>query len=535
MKINLKTCLNCKQNYDRELKIPKILPCSHLMCKSCIDSHLKQLSKYRIVCKICFESNIMTTIDDLPTSDMIIDILLKNESDNEEHYLNKDQQTKLFSKLNELNVFVRLQNLDIYNHYFSVQCDIDYRAESLMQSINVSGVGYREILINKISEERDKTLNMHQSKGTETNSNRNLFLDLIEKLDRQKMVVENSKSLIKNELFGEIIQDYNKLQSYFFNLKKSSWYFVDSPIKYDKSLVGHLINSQLDNNYMKIKNLKLLLKDEDHFKKVYFNSKYDEESLRNKIIPLSQDRIVKVSFLTHKHSLYIQLFDSSGEMINRSYSTNLTYFPVSYGHGNYFCVCYRKNPSNFIELYNSNLNLVASTQINSSIESVFMNEQYIVVVYNHRRNACCSIFDYNLREIQQLGQQTDQDANFYMPNIDISEYERVQLKYKYNPQVFGLTDKLIYFFNHQEMTIMDRINGNVVHKKTIVGDKPYFMLDIQSNIIQVNKLSKRILIFNVENEFLIENTYDNHFSAVFATTDHNLAFIDERKKYLVMI
>jgi hypothetical protein len=535
MKINFKNCLYCKQNFDNELCIPKLLPCSHLMCKSCIDSHLKELSKFRIDCTVCFESNIMASIDDLPTSDIIMDILLKNEYDSNEQYLTENQISKLFSKLNELDVFVRVQNLDIYNHYFSVQCDIDYRAESLMQAINVSGVGFRELLINKISEERDKILKMHQPENTDSNSNEKKFSDLIKKLNKQKLIVRNSKSLIENELFSEIIQDYNKLQSYFFNLKKSSWYFVDSPIIQDKSIVGHLLNSQLDSNYTKIKNLKLLFKDESQHRKICFSSKHDLESLRHKIIPLSRDRIIKVSFLTHNHSLYLQLFDSSGEMLKHSYSENLTYFPVSYGHGNHFCVCYRKNPINLIKLYDSNLNLVASTETDSSIESVFMNENYIAVVYNHRRNACCSIFDYNLREIQQLGQQFSADLDFYMPNLEITEYERVHLKYKYNPQVFGLTDKLIYFFNHQEMIIMNRLNGIIVHKRPVYGDKPYFILDSQSNIIQVNKLSKRICIFNIENEFSIENTYKNCFSAVFATRDQNLAFIDERKKYLVMV
>ena len=157
--------------------------------------------------------------------------------------------------------------------------------------------------------------------------------------------------------------------------------------------------------------------------------------------------------------------------------------------------------STHVNLYDSDLNLVKSLKKFSSIESVFMNEKYIVVTHSHRSDGCCSIYDYRLNELALFGQQKDKDADFFMERLSLSWKEQNSLNYKINPKVFGLTEKLIYFYNHAEMTIMDRVKGKVVHKKQIIsGDKPYFLLDTQGNIVQVNKLSKKVSVFNFDVE-----------------------------------
>jgi hypothetical protein len=528
MNKSFKCCLYCNRYFDSVNYVPKILPCSHLMCKSCLDLQFKELSKFRIDCNVCYESNVMDSKDGLPTSDLILAILSDNEHENVDHDFNQNQISKIFSNLKQSDAFLRIHNYDIYNHYFSVQCDIDCRAERLILAINLNE---RQSLINKLNDERDKFLKDHRP----DNSNVTKFSDLIKRLNEIKQIVTNSKSSIDNELFNEIVQVFNQLQSYYYNLKKSSWYFAESTQIQSKPFFGHLLNSQLDNIYTKIRNLELLLNDESQQRKIVIGSKLNFQSSRDKIIPLGKDRIIIISFQYIDNSLCLQQFNSSGEKRNQIYCKNLKYYPVCYGHGNYFCISYPKNDISLIELYDSNLNLVASTKSHASIETVFMNENYIAVMYYHRRNACCSIFDYNLHCLQNLGQQIESDQNFYMPNLELSYYERVQLRYKFNPKIFGLTEKFIYLFNHQEMFVMNRQNGIIDYKKKVNCGKPYFLLDEHFNIIQICKLGRKIVFFNIDTNLTIENTYKDCFDTVFLTQDQTLAFIDKQKNYLVMV
>jgi hypothetical protein len=82
---------------------------------------------------------------------------------------------------------------------------------------------------------------------------------------------------------------------------------------------------------------------------------------------------------------------------------------------------------------------------------------------------------------------------------------------------------------------MERLTGQVVHKIPIKGDKPYYLLDNQSNIVQVNKTSKRVRIFNIEMEFSIETIYDDCFDGVYATVDNYLALVNGAKKFVVFV
>ena len=94
---------------------------------------------------------------------------------------------------------------------------------------------------------------------------------------------------------------------------------------------------------------------------------------------------------------------------------------------------------------------------------------------------------------------------------------------------------MIYFYNHNEMTVMDRKSGKTVHKKYIIGDKPYFLLDTQSNIVQVNRSSKRFSVFNIDMDYSIETVFDDCYSGVYATFDNHLALVNTDKKFLVYV
>lgn len=549
--INSTNCLKCNQQFNDKTHEPKILPCSHLLCKLCLDSNQKELGYFLVKCFTCSKIHEMANLTDLPTSHLISKVLLSREADDEENsteddkgdlILRKNKRIKLDSHLNELDSYLRVEKFEINKHYDSVINDIDIRAESLINYIHK----YRETLQEKVNYERKRTIQqIEPSDDQKEESTNSKFLKLKNNVESHKEKSDETK--YTNESFNSMASDMHELQSFIFNIKKSCWYFVDSPLKLDKSLLGHNLNINMDRNYFKIKNLSDLLQDESSYKKITFKSEFEQPSLRHKIIPLSKDKIIKIYF-TAKRSLCLQLFNADGELIKEAPPVeNLSSFPVSYGYGTHFVVCFTaknnessqyffETSSTHVNLYDSDLNLVKSLKKFSSIESVFMNEKYIVVTHSHRSDGCCSIYDYRLNELALFGQQKDKDADFFMERLSLSWKEQNSLNYKINPKVFGLTEKLIYFYNHAEMTIMDRVKGKVVHKKQIIsGDKPYFLLDTQGNIVQVNKLSKKVSVFNFDVEFSIENNYDDCYDGVFSTHDGHLALVNGHKKFLVLI
>ena len=65
--------------------------------------------------------------------------------------------------------------------------------------------------------------------------------------------------------------------------------------------------------------------------------------------------------------------------------------------------------------------------------------------------------------------------------------------------------------------------------------RPYFILDAQNNIIQVNTLGKKVTLYNSDLELLNESIYDDHLDTIHITKENKLAFVDVEKKYVIYI
>ena len=109
------------------------------------------------------------------------------------------------------------------------------------------------------------------------------------------------------------------------------------------------------------------------------------------------------------------------------------------------------------------------------------------------------------------------------------------MNFKVNPKIFGYTEKYIYLCNFNKMFLMSRQTGRVVKSLNLIGNRPYFILDLQSNILQVNNIAKKITLYNSELEFLIENIYSDLLDTVHVTKENKLAFVDMEKKYIIYV
>jgi len=206
-----------------------------------------------------------------------------------------------------------------------------------------------------------------------------------------------------------------KLQHNVHDLKKQSWYFAENTLGISDTILGRLLTDNQDKNYVRIRNLKTLLASPDSFR-VNLQSEFKLTPLRQEILPLSKHRLVKIYFSTSR-SLHFELFDTASGKSLKSLCAceNLSSFPISCGYGDHFCVSYAsRSPeqshldsnTNYVKLYDLNLDLVKSVQRHASMESLYMNESCIIVHFSHLAEASCEVFDYKLNVTSRFGQQS---------------------------------------------------------------------------------------------------------------------------------
>ena len=109
-----------------------------------------------------------------------------------------------------------------------------------------------------------------------------------------------------------IINDYNKIQSTIYLIKKNFTYFLDNSIKLDKSLLGYNLGITKHKNILKIQNINNILANEINFKKITLSTIINKYSKYDKIIPLSPNKIIKLFYDSTYRSFYLELFDSEG-------------------------------------------------------------------------------------------------------------------------------------------------------------------------------------------------------------------------------
>jgi hypothetical protein len=521
----LLTCQNCSLIYNSTDREPRILPCSDLLCMQCLAnlSH-RELTTFITNCPLCNKSHRLSKLDDVPKSNTTLYLLnqRQNESSTQMETISQGTDNQTFvNMMQQLNKDLKLARFNIQIHYDDAINDIDIRTETLINSINTA----RAQMQDKLNELRNKSIDDF-----------NAELQRLNAIDLQAPPIKIMKQLNKSEQILSAIND---------NLS----YFSDNTLQpFDKSLIGHIVNKNMDTNFVKIKTLKSIFSGESTNSSLQISLRVNDQSgdnvIRQNVIPLSLDRVLKVYFTTRR-SVKLELFDETGRMIDKLNAfDNLSSFPISAGYGNYFLLSFtsKSNSSSFFEtnssyilLYDINLKLVKMLKKFSSVESVYMNDNYICLFYAHRSNACCTLFDYELNELETFGQQIDAKMPFFMEKSTLTYKDQMNSSLKNNPKIFGITSDSIYFFSMTKMSIMRRLTGEVKTEVPISGDTPYFLLDAQSNIIQVNTVSKRIAVTNYEFDYSILNYFSDNLEDVYLTADNNLAFVDKNKEKVLFI
>lgn len=124
---SLLICDGCKSKFDLEKRLPKILPCSCMLCLICLDERKNEFDEYIFKCNSCQKSHHFSDLDSILTS-QIVSHILENTNENENRLLEKFSE-KLAQKIN-------FQTNETSKHYESVLCDIQNRSERLIEVSN---------------------------------------------------------------------------------------------------------------------------------------------------------------------------------------------------------------------------------------------------------------------------------------------------------------------------------------------------------------------------------------------------------------
>ena len=82
---------------------------------------------------------------------------------------------------------------------------------------------------------------------------------------------------------------------------------------------------------------------------------------------------------------------------------------------------------------------------------------------------------------------------------------------------------------------MSRKSGLILKSILKTNEKSFFILDSQSNIIEINVFSSNIILHNLKLDIKIDSFYDNNFDSVSLIENQYFAFVSLNKTEVTII
>jgi len=513
------TCQSCKCSFDPINRIPRILPCGKQICTLCAEKSIQILGGLLIECECNSHYHNVDKLDDLLISQISLAYLANKQPENKEL---KDQIEKYKFGLESAK-------FDVCNHYDAMVMDLDIRAEKIIECVhNMRDLLHDEIRLHRKNTDLD--IEKFENKYSfEYDRIKSKFQMLNSKFEDPNISQE-----VKNLESSKFLLEFNNLQRSVDEIKSKSWYFVENSSIVDKSLLGYNLNNSFDKNYYKIKDLRSLLNDVNKRIQVNLRSGFNQDKLRHYVIPISRNRFINCYYVWSSKSIYLELFDQAGNSIKLVHAAKpAIYFPIYSSNGKYFVLSY--NASNFetlILLYDSELNLIKSISETLSIESIFMNDSQIVCSSTFG-SKCFKVFDLELNHKESFGQQTDEQKEFYFEKttLEAAKFGRE----KSIPIIFGLNKDIIFFFTKKAITFMCKKTGMILKKAEKSNENSFFLLDFQSNMIEIDTYGNSIKLYNSQVDMNANSTYDVNYDKVCIIEDQYFAFVSADKQNIVIV
>ena len=252
-------CFNCDFSFNSSGRLPKILPCSKIMCLSCVK--YKNLQKF-VHCNYCL-TNRRDRSEELPTSIIILNLVNQNPS---ECINNKDQNLNI-AKFHEKLKFELLDGeiIKIDDKFREMVFLIDIKAEKLIQQIH----HLTNKQLNEIQKRKDYIQFYFNIDEIKNKSDLNAAY--------KALCASDSASFLYNlNQLKRLINDSENLNSYF---------IPNSSFDFENFHFGKLINTENQNIIYKVNTINSLFKEQ--FYSFKFNINLDTFHLNIDFLPLN--------------------------------------------------------------------------------------------------------------------------------------------------------------------------------------------------------------------------------------------------------
>ncbi len=415
---------------------------------------------------------------------------------------------------------LEVSKLLLEKHYDEMSVAIDLRTETLVQLIHQNS----DILREELEVKRKKSISeLHSVAGN--------YLSDVNSLDQEYI----NKTISINDLVNRC----NNLQKTLDELKSKRWKFVENTFIVEKCFIGYHVNTDVNFMFNKLKNLQNIISDDSKRHDIrLFSLLLPRNSIRQYVFVFNRNRFLK-TYILYNNRVYIELFSHTGLSIRTVYASNSqTSNSVFANNESFFVISYDTTTSgilsSFLAIYDIDLNLIKTVQEASSVESLYMNDRNIVVTFLRADLPnCFKIYDFNLNLIQAFGQYETPTRNFYFVRNDqfVSDLDRLKL----NPIIFGLTEKLIYFFNRRNISVMSRERGELIHSFKKPHESSKFALDSKANILEINTPGNFIKMHNLELNMCITGSFISTFEKIVLIEDKYLAFMNHDKQRIIIV
>lgn len=342
---------------------------------------------------------------------------------------------------------------------------------------------------------------------------------------RDEMTQEETSALLeKIQQLSTMIDD---------NPKLSAPILPDNIVKFSKSdthlelpVIGEIF---YDNSYRldivnQVKNLN------DQFKMVFvdLNKVFKESGVTKSVTLISKNKILyiyeKMYGRIKTTSLFIVYSYDMTILRKTEIDHHLETLVTHCVYDRTICLVFRKGKKDFlIKLFDIDLTFLREKFIDFEPTKVKMNKNRIFFINEMKKTNCLREFDHDLNYIKKFGQLRTEKRSYCLKGDLIALNEnKIFIKYKNMIKVLSYsTGKLLYSFTINDM-----------------DDRARVFLEYHTEKFLVYNGFTRISYFNHEGNLLATNKLrliDHHFDEFQFTMNGNFAFINNDKKYLIII
>lgn len=189
--------------------------------------------------------------------------------------------------------------------------------------------------------------------------------------------------------------------------------------------MGTMIKNSFETNFGKCKNANRLLENSSSHIKICLQSQYTERWIKQYIRPLNRNRIAIIYF--NYDSIFGEMFNQEGKLIKSlTIANKIRDLPKICCTSEKILITFRHplyHSNHLLLLYDSNFNLIKLCE-GSQVDSVFMNQQYIVCssMYKSGGDNCVLVYDMDFNVIETFGQQKNEEEQLYFSRVIFKQF-----------------------------------------------------------------------------------------------------------------